>query len=142
MSVEIITNSINQTLGTKNNWLNVNKFKVNTHMSHHIVLSHRKSTSLPPIRLVGETVPQTGQTKFLGITLDTNLSFNLHINEIRSKLSRSVGILNKLKSLLPEEILKNLLYSLVHPYIDYNIYSRFGSFQKFTKKLIKSNFYS
>ena len=33
----------------------------------------------------------------------------------------------KLKSFLPEKVLKNLYYTLVHPYINYNIESWFGA---------------
>ena len=55
-----------------------------------------------------------------------------------SKLSTSVGTLYKLKSFLPEEIIENLYYSLVHPHIIYNIESWFGASQIMIKK---SEFY-
>ena len=71
-----------------------------------------------------EIITQTEKTKFLGVTLDKNLSFQAHINEICTKLSKSVGILYKLKSFLPETILKNLYYTLVYQYISYNTESR------------------
>ena len=61
------------------------------------------------------------------VTLEENLNFKNHINEICNKLSRSVGILYKLKSFLPEKVPKNLYYTLVHPYINYNIESWFGA---------------
>ena len=92
-----------------------------------------------------EIIAQTENTKVLGGTLDENLSFQGHINEICTKLSRSVGILYKLKSFFPETILKNLYYSLVHPYINYNIESWFGASEymlerfEFCKKVLKSS---
>ena len=130
-----MSNSNNQNLETIKPWLNVNRNKVNTHKSFYIVFSYRNKIFLPPIRLGTETIAQTERTKFLGITLDSSLSFKMHINEISSKLSRSVGILYKLKSFLPEEILKNLYYSLVHPYINYNIESWFGASQYMIEKV-------
>ena len=81
MTVESITNSINQNLETVNHWLNVNKLKVNTHKSFHIVFSYRKNILLSPIPLGSEITAQTEKTKFLGITLNMNLSFKDHINE-------------------------------------------------------------
>ena len=49
------------------------------------------------------------------------MSWNAHINKIFSKLSRAMGILNKLKNFLPIHI-KILLYnSLILPHLNYNI---------------------
>ena len=127
MTVDNITSSINQNLEAVNHWLYVNKINVNTHKSYHIVFSYRKKLLLPPIRLRREIIAQTEKNKFLGITLDINLSFKAHINETCNKLSRSVGILYKLKSFFQEEILKSLYYKVIHPYINYNIESWFGA---------------
>ena len=64
-----------------------------------------------------------------------NLSFKDHINEMCNKLSRSVGILYKLKAFFPEEVLKNLYYTLVHPYLNYNIESWFGASEYMLEKV-------
>ena len=56
MTVESITNSINQNLETVNHWLNVNKIEVNTHKSYHVVFSNRKKTFISPIRLSTENI--------------------------------------------------------------------------------------
>ena len=39
-------------------------------------------------------------TKFLGVILDENLIFKDHINFLRTKISKWVGIMYKLKSIL------------------------------------------
>ena len=49
-----------------------------------------------------------------------------------SKLSKSVGLLHRLKHYLPQEIMKKLYYSLVHPYINYGIQSWHGASQSAT----------
>lgn len=74
-----------------------------------------------------EIMAQTEKPKFLGVTLDENLSFRAHTNEISCKLSRSFGISYQLNSFLLEAILKYLCYSLVHSYINYNIESWVGA---------------
>ena len=63
-----------------------------------------------------ETV-QSG--KFLGVTLDNRLSFNLHIGLICNKLSKIVGVFYKLHGLVPEMVLIKLYYSMVYPYLIY-----------------------
>ena len=66
-------------------------------------------------------------TKFLGITIDSKLSFKEHVNVICKKLSKSVGVLYKLNSFLPNNILKTLYNSLILPYISYGVESWYGA---------------
>ena len=73
MSVESITDSINENFESINLWLNVNKIKVNTHKSHHIAFSYRKKLLLPPIRLGREVIAPIEKIMFLGIVFDETL---------------------------------------------------------------------
>ena len=57
--------------------------------------------------------------KYLGIIIDDSLKFKDHIGFISNKISKAVGILNKLKTHLPFFALKTLYYTLVHPYLNY-----------------------
>ena len=56
---------------------------------------------------------------FLGIMLDNQLKFNSHILTICNKISKSSGILNRLKSFVPTKIMIQLYYSMIYPYITY-----------------------
>ena len=49
------------------------------------------------------------------------MNYQYHISHIKSKLSKSIGILHKLKFMLPQPVLLNLYYSLVFPYLSYAI---------------------
>jgi len=57
--------------------------------------------------------------KYLGILIDETLSFDTHQSYVSSKLCRSLYILNKAKNLLPNKILLNVYYALVHPHLLY-----------------------
>lgn len=57
--------------------------------------------------------------KFLGIVLDDKLTFDDHRLIIRSKISKNIGILCKLRTILPERHLFMLYNSLILPYIQY-----------------------
>ena len=65
----------------------------------------------------GIEIVQSG--KFLGVTLDNSLSFNLHIGLFCNQLSKIVGIFYKLHSLVDEMVLIKLYYSMVYPYLIY-----------------------
>ena len=59
--------------------------------------------------------------KYLGILIDTNLSWKPQIECIVKKIKRSVGILSKLRHYVNIDILTNLYYSLIHPFLTYGI---------------------
>ena len=64
------------------------------------------------------TVPNS---KYQGVTIDNKLSFYEHIKLLESKVSRSVGILNKLKSFILQQTLLQLYHSLVYSPLTYGI---------------------
>ena len=86
-----------------------------------MVYSYRNSLIIPQVKLGIHVIHQTNNTKFLGIYLDENLRFNHHIQHITGKVSKTLGILYKLKNTFPEYVLKNLYNSLILPYISYGI---------------------
>ena len=66
-------------------------------------------------------IHQVKETKFLGVLIDESLSWSTHIEYIANKISKSLGILNKVKHVLNKETLLMLYYSLVYPYLTYCI---------------------
>ena len=58
---------------------------------------------------------------FLGITINNKLNWNSHINKVTNKISKTVGILNKLRSFLPSGVLQTIYNTLILPHIIYGI---------------------
>ena len=63
--------------------------------------------------------------KLLGILFDENLSFDTQISALKSKLTKSLYCINKVKNFLPANALKTLYFSLIHSHLTYctSIYS-------------------
>ena len=55
--------------------------------------------------------------KYLGVLIDSKLSWIHHV----SKISRSLGIMYKLRPFLPLKIMKNVYYSLIYSHLVYGI---------------------
>ena len=53
--------------------------------------------------------------KFLGVTLDENLTFNDHVYKVTSKISKSVGVMRRLHCQLPANVMVKLLFFGVFP---------------------------
>ena len=59
--------------------------------------------------------------KFLGITIDSNVSWKDHIEKVRTKISRSIGVIRHLQRTVPSPTLKVLYNSLILPHLQYGI---------------------
>ena len=67
------------------------------------------------------SLDRVNSTKFLGVTIDENLTWKKHIDAISKTISRNAGMLTKLKHFVPENILYTLYCTLILPYINYGI---------------------
>ena len=56
---------------------------------------------------------------FLGVTIDKNLTWKNQLDKISKKLSKTIGIMNRLKRFLPQKILITLYNSLCLPHLTY-----------------------
>ena len=61
------------------------------------------------------------ENKFLGVVIDHKLSWNAHIMQLKTKISRAIAILHKTKDILSTNSLYILYHSLIIPYITYCI---------------------
>ena len=59
--------------------------------------------------------------KYFGIIFDNQLLFKQHIQMLESEVSRYVGILLKLKSILAKYILRKIYYAFIHSYLNYGL---------------------
>jgi len=69
-----------------------------------------------------ERIHNAGATKnfkLLGILLDEYLSFDSHIAQLCSKISKSLFIINRVKNFLPKDALLSLYFALVHSHLSY-----------------------
>ena len=57
--------------------------------------------------------------KFLVVTLNENLTFEDHVNNVTSKISKSVGVMRSLHCKLPAIVMVKLCYSLMYSYLTY-----------------------
>ena len=111
---------INSELERIVSWTISNKLVINTNKTTCILTSNRKLYSnVNSPCLNGQNLDFQDSVKFLGVTVDKNLKFNHHISLVCSKVSRSIGIMYKLKPFFPLCILKNIYYSLIYPYLIY-----------------------
>ena len=101
-------------------WCQANKLTINLDKTCYMIVSNRKIPDLNvSLKMNNIPINLTHSHKFLGVTFDDQLKFNLHIADISTKISKSVGIIYKLSNVLPNSTLLNIYHALVNLHIMY-----------------------
>ena len=97
-------------------WMLMNSLTINPTKTILLVLSpcSHKSFLDYNYSLHDVEIQVSHTAKYLGIFLEDRLSFKTHIHFLVTKISRSVGIMIKLRPYLPTETLITLYYAHVH----------------------------
>ena len=64
---------------------------------------------------------QVDKCKFLGVIINSNLTWNDHITNVITQVSKSCGSLYSISSIVPAKVLRQVYISLVQPYLMYCI---------------------
>ena len=124
-SLQLSTN-INKELKNIQIWLEINKLSLNVKKTKFMIFHHKQQNIenlIPQLNLNEQIIERVTDFDFLGLTIDQYLTWNGHVQKISNKISRSLGIMCKLKRFLPQNILKILYNSLILPHLQYCILS-------------------
>ena len=74
------------------------------------------------IRLNGQDIKHVNECKFLGIYLDTHLTWKRHIERISAKICSAIFAINRARNFLSKHALRCLYFALVHSHLTYGIH--------------------
>ena len=92
-----------------------------TMVHHSSLLSTRNFCSKMVSRGYWYLLEHRDHVKYLGVLLDSNLSWKYHIAYVATKISKSRGSLARLRHFVPSSTLLNNYKSLIQPYINYGL---------------------
>ena len=123
-------------------WYKTNHLPINTDKSlcmlagseHMLNRLDEHSKSLK-INIDNVNLKQVSDLPYLGINLDDTLKWNKHILQLCSNISRTLGLLSRLRKVLNKDTLKLLYFSIILPKFDYAI-SVWGYCSNTNQKLI------
>lgn len=81
----------------------------------------KKYTLSSKLYIENEEIKPVNHTKFLGVMVDESLNWDFHINYIKNKVAKGIGILSKARQLLNKNCLRTLYFSFLYPYLNYCI---------------------
>ena len=116
---------VNQELDKVACWLRYNKLKINTSKTKYMIFAPNlnKYKNIAFRLDFGDSIEidKVSEYKYLGLILDDKLSWKSHIKHLKSKLSRSLGILFKLRHLTNKNVLLTVFHSLFLSHLNYGI---------------------
>ena len=113
---------INCELTKLSNWFKANKLSLNATKTNYMLFGRKflvKNDKSFKLTLDGNVLDRTSYTKFLGVFLDDKLTWYQHINHIAAKVARGLGVIGRVRNMLPFSVLRTLYFSLVYPYLNY-----------------------
>ena len=112
--------AINNDLAKIQEWLYCNKLSFNVLKTHYMIFTARNKTATDlDININKVRIERVYETKFLGVLVDSQLTWKQHIEYTCKKLSKCIGILSKARKKLCRSSLLTLYYSFAYPYLIY-----------------------
>ena len=109
---------LQENLNEVNKWYLSNRLRVNIEKTKVMLL---KSQSLDELNITigGKKLEQVKIMKYLGLTIDDELKWNIHINNLCKYIAYKTHFLAKLRKYLNSNLLNTLYKSIIQPCYDY-----------------------
>ena len=122
-TIDSISRGIDNEMKQVTDWLAVNKLSLNVSKTKYMLFHFSQRTlrdcDIPKIRINEIGIERVDECDFLGLTINENMTWNSHIRKISNKISRVVGIMNRLKHVLPQSALKLMYDSLINSHLQF-----------------------
>ena len=124
-------------------WFIANKLTINTKKTNFVIF-HSSRRMIVPINIqifyykTNKFLPldQKNYVKYVGVLLDSKLSWKPHIDYISGKISRMAGIFSRLRHFIPKRTLIKMYNSILQPILTYGIASWGQACKTLTNKLL------
>ncbi|KAG1664498.1 hypothetical protein GQR58_019790 [Nymphon striatum] len=111
----------NDELSKVSDWLVANKLTLNVDKSNFLIISPSRKHKTNKVNLFinNTSIAQKDCIKYIGVLLDKDLSWKQHIQQVKLKISKGIGILAKIRHYVPQQILRNLYFAFIQPHVNY-----------------------
>ena len=116
------TNSINTNSKKLNRWLKSNSLSLNIDKTHFLLFCTKTSQNYNFHPLYdNRQITKVESIKFLGIILDSNLSWKQHIEDITHRINKACFAFRSIKPFMSIEAMRLVYFSYFHSILSYGI---------------------
>ena len=121
-SIQYLRFIVENELSVVQDWFNANKLTLNIDKSSYL-LYHTQKQTIPTFKIVLNDIkiPRVKYAKFLGVWMDDQLKWDIHINKLLTKLKCGIGMLKRSKHLLSPKAKKLLYFGQIHSNLCYSL---------------------
>ena len=118
-----IEETMNRELAKISDWLSANRLSLNVGKSKLLYFTNndRNILSNIDIKMNNQILAEVPYAKYLGVYLDNKLQWDVHINNIKLRLSKGVSILAKIRHYVPSSVLRSLYFTFINSHTNYNL---------------------
>ena len=128
-SLSLLESVVNEELTTVCDQLLANKLTLNTKKSNYKIFNpyQRRTSSAINLKVFHNehkafrNLERKQFVKFLGVLMDSNLLWSDHVSNVALKVSKTIGIIAKLRHVLPTSVFLNIFNSFIHPHLSYGL---------------------
>ena len=118
-NLDTLIQCVNVELKKIEHWFQVNKLFINAKKTNFMVFSSGVCRSELNITLCNSTLDRVNVCRFLGVLIDSHLTWKDHTQHVSNKLYRFLSIMYRVGQYLPVSAKRTLYCSLFLPYITY-----------------------
>ena len=105
-------------------WLRQNKLSFDTDKTEYMVVGHKRQTNRIngplEVNINGGPIKRVKKVKYLGVTVDENLSWNEQYKSLKGKIKNALSSLRKSKNKLPQSKLSQVYKALLEIHLRYS----------------------
>ena len=119
---KVIESVLNQELLKLHNWMGQNRLKINCSKTVCMLIGTKhmlRKRGTMNLKISNTHISQVQCFKYLGIFIDSELKWNIHIDEVCKKVSKMISYLGRVRHFVNESSLKLLYNSAIMPHLDY-----------------------
>ena len=92
----MIENVINTEMNKVINWLNLNKLTINLDKTSYMIVTKKKIDYSFNINFGNQQITQCAQATYLGVTMDDQLTWKYHLQNVKKRVASGCWALYKL----------------------------------------------
>ena len=122
-SPEKLERVLNKELRKLYTWLLVNRLSLNIDKTNYILFHPYNKPIKRQITLKSnkKAIIEKNSIKYLGVMIDSTLTWHSQVDNISKKNSRAIGLLYKIRPFVDKRVMKTLYYALIYPHLIYAI---------------------
>ena len=146
-NINILVNNAEIALSNISKWFKLNKLSVSHSKSSFVLFHNRQKDSceeLTDLHVDDDFIPRSKTVKYIGLHLDENLTWDFHIKELCSSLTKYFSLFYHIRNFIDKRLALTIYYACIFSKISYGIeiygtayFTKIEKIQTLQNKLLK-----